>query len=145
MDSGRLGHVSYDQLHDLCTRHGRHRKNSKEALEPRAQEVREANDIPSTGAGKRGPPPEYVVDQLQSQTFAPNTRGGGEALRAASVPDKEVVTGLAQWRNPGWKPRVAASRSPAVDGVEAAISAWVPGHELPEGGDGAHADLVRAA
>ena len=57
-----------------------------------------------------------------------------------------------QWRKLELAPQVEASRFSAVDGAEAATSAWVAGdcnlvsdQELSGGEEAAHADSVRAA
>ena len=74
------------------------------------------------------------------------------ALRAALVAGKEVVNKRAQSRNWGLRPQVDASRSSAVETVEAAITAWaadecnrVLGQVAPEETEMAHSDTVRDA
>ena len=48
-----------------------------------------------------------------------------EALRLASVADKEVARGHAQWWRLELKSRLDATQSSVAGGVGAAISAWV--------------------
>ena len=57
--------------------------------------------------------------------FAPDKRNKRDALRVASVIEKEVVKGRDNSWNSKFKPQVEVSRPSAVDGVEAATSAWV--------------------
>ena len=91
------------------------------------------------------------MEHLRGSTSVPEKRCKRDAFRAAGIADGEVAKEHAQWSNPALKPRVEASRSLGVGGVEAAISVWVAdesnrvlGQELPEEEEVAHADLVRA-
>ena len=107
MNSGRLGHLPYDQLYELRKRHGYHRKDSKEVSETRlawtqdqnagsTTDLKENSEAPSTETGKRGRPPEDVAEHLQGPAIVRDKCRKRDALRAAVVAGKDVVTEQAQ-------------------------------------------------
>ena len=161
MNWGRLDHLSYDQLRDQCQQHVYRRKGATEVLDTRLTTTQEqqagstqntpmGSDIPVTGTGERGRPPEDVAEHLQCPTFLLDKRPRRDALRVAFVVGKEVVKGHAQRWNSEFNPQVEASRSSAVEGAGAAISLWVAdgcnralAQELLGEEEMAHADRVR--
>ena len=73
-------------------------------------------------------------------------------LHLASVADKEIAEEHAQWRHPDLEARRAATHDSAVEGVDAATSAWAAeernrnsGQELSEAEGKWHACLARGA
>ena len=93
-----------------------------------------------------------MAERLHGPTIVLDKRRKRDAPSAAFVADKEVVKEHAQWRDSESRPPVGASRSSAVVGLEAAISARVAdeynrvlGRGSTEGGETAHANLVREA
>ena len=80
---------------------------------------------PATGAGKRGSPPADLAENMEGSTFVPDRRCRRDPLRAASDAENEAVRERARWRTSELKAQVDTSRATAVEGVEAAISAWV--------------------
>ena len=67
------------------------------------------------------------MEHLYCRAIVPDKRCKRDALRVVFVADMEVAEEHAQWRTPEIKPDIEASRSSAVEGVEAVISAWVAG------------------
>ena len=85
MDSGRLDHPAYGQLHELRKPNGYRRKDSKEVSETQlastqgqnarsAQELQGDPEPPVTGTRRRGRPPEDVAEHLQGPTFVLDRR-----------------------------------------------------------------------
>ena len=60
------------------------------------QDLQENSEAPSTGTGKRGRPPEDVAEHLQGPAVVRDTCRKRDALRAAVVAGKDVVTEQAQ-------------------------------------------------
>ena len=116
------------------------------------QDSHENSDVPVTAAGQRSCPLADAAEHLQGPTCVLDKRCKRDALRSAFAADKEVVNEHARWWNSELKSQVEASRSSAVGGVEAAISAWVAddcnrvlGQVLSEQEGVARAYLVREA
>ena len=108
MSSGRLDHLSYDQLRELRKRHGYRRKEAKAVLHTRqaptqdqnssnSQDLQGNSDIPVASTGKRGLPTEDAAEPVQGPTVVLTKRRKRGALRVASVAGKEVVKGHARW------------------------------------------------
>ena len=162
LNSGRLDYPSYDQLRDFRKQHGNHRKGPKAALKARLASTREQNpsstqairggkDIPAAGTGERGRSSEDAADRPHGPTCVLGERCERNAPRLVFVVDRGVAKEHAQWRNPELEPQVEASRTSAVEGVAAAISAWVAdecnrvsGQGFPRPEEAAHADFVPA-
>ena len=79
----------------------------------------------ATVTGKRGRPTADVVEFLNSATGAQAKRYRVVASRLALVAEKAVAKKHAKWRNPGLKSGADASQCSVVEGVDAAIPAWV--------------------
>ena len=98
IDHGKYDHLSYDQLREQCKKRSYKRKDSKVALKTRlaSMDVEEskrtltgdnAMNTSVSVTGKRGRTPLDVAEYLDG----PVKRCCADALRVASVPDKEVV------------------------------------------------------
>ena len=136
VDQGRYEDMSYDQIHQLCKRRGRCRKDSKEVSESRLDAVgAEARrrafrgdtsmDTSVAATGKRNRGPEGVAenpDELQSYQ---DKRCRVGDLHLASDVGKEVAKEHARRRYPESKSRSDVTQASAAEGVGAAISARV--------------------
>lgn len=86
VEPGRLDHLSYGQLRNLCKQHGYHREDAKDVLNTRFASMQDQPAIgstqnfpvdvakPSASAVKRGRPPADVAEHLQGPTLAPGKR-----------------------------------------------------------------------
>ena len=120
LDPGCLGHLPYDQLRGPRKQHRYHRKDAKEVLKTLLDSMQDQPasigsqnlpmdaDTPETSAAKRGRPTADVAEHLQGTPFASGNRCKRDALCAASLTDKEVVTGRAQKWNSDSNPQVDA-------------------------------------
>ena len=90
-------------------------------------------NTPASVTGIRGRALVGATEYLDAPPRNQKRRCRVDARRSASVADKEVVTGYAQWRRPEVKSRVGATRRSVAEGVGAATSARVAekcNHEL---------------
>ena len=136
VDLGQYDHPSYDRIRGQCERLKYSRMDSTAALKTRlaAMAAKESkrtsharNDMDNSMSvsGTKDRPPVDVVGYSNGSQDSQDKRCRADAPRLASVADKEVARGHTQWWRPELKSRLDAAQSSAVEGVGAAISAWV--------------------
>ena len=158
---GNNGNLSYDQIHNLCKDRGYHKQDTKAALKTRLEAMdavdrrlniqsENAMDTSSSVSGKRGRSMGEPSAVEQTQQWVEGKRSRGDVPAITMEVDLAVVQAHAQWWPPDLKPKMEASPSEAVEGVDGAISAWVAdecnrvlGQELSQEEDEMRADLAR--
>ena len=138
---GNYDNLSYDRIHNLRKDRGYHKKDAKAALKTRLEamdaverrviiENENAMETSSSVLGKRDRSMEESSAAAPTPQQVEGKRPRGEAPAITMEVDLAVVQAHAQWWSPDLKPKMEASPSDAVEGVDGAISAWVAKSEI---------------